>query len=148
MSTNPSNFLKLLASERCRNGMIIKIYVTCVRVFKVLRYGFMLGTYIRDWHQKFVKDLRQRVLSDIYIRDLFQRFISAIYVRYISCQRFMLETISKITSPVSVFSRQLYSKRYYDTVDVILKSFYFRHGVNVCVWLPHWYYFSACSHMM
>ena len=147
MSKNPSNFFKLLAIERCRNGMIIKIYVTCVRIFKVLRHGFILGTYIRDIHQKFVKNLRQTVLSDIYIRDLFQRFISAIYVRYISCQRFMLEIISEITSPVSVFNLQLKSKRYYDTVDVILKSFYFLHGVNVCVWLPHWYYFGVCSHM-
>ena len=44
---------------------------------------------------QFVKNLRDRVLSDIYIRDLFQIFISAIYVRYISCQRFMLEIISE-----------------------------------------------------
>ena len=59
--------------------MIIKIYVIYVRVFRVLHHGFMLGTYVRDLQQKFVKNLRQRFLSDIYIRDLFQRFMSDIY---------------------------------------------------------------------
>ena len=39
----------------------------------------MLATYVRDLQQKFVKNLRQRFLSDIYIRDLFQRFMSDIY---------------------------------------------------------------------
>lgn len=80
MSKNSSNFFKFLVSERCQNGMILEIYVTCVGVFRVLRQGFMLEIYVRDSCQRFTSEIYFR-MSEIYIRDLCQMYMSEIYVR-------------------------------------------------------------------
>ena len=84
MSKNPSNFFKSLVSERCQNGMILEIYVTCVGVFRVLRQRFMLEIYVRDHVrdscQRFTSEIYFR-MSEIYIRDLCQMYMSEIYVR-------------------------------------------------------------------